>query len=347
MNEEVLKSLLKQVKYPGFSKDVLAFGLIQNVKITGNDVALGVKFSTEQEAVRQEILANIERVLREGGAGKINIEIIQTQTQQAAPAADSTAPPSIPGVKHTIAVASGKGGVGKSTVAANLATALRKQGHTVGILDLDVFGPSLPITLGIHETPKVLEGNKLQPVRQYDMSLMSLGFLLDDSSPVIWRGAMVTKMVSQFLFDVAWGQLDYLILDLPPGTGDVQLTLVQQVAITGAIIVTTPRDLALKDVERGANMFAKVNTPVLGIIENMSYYVCPECGHVSRIFSTGGGDKESARLQVPLLAKVPLNEEIMEAGEKGQVGRLLGRFLRRLRNRLAGSRPQPPPSRRH
>ena len=188
MNEEVLKSLLKQVKYPGFSKDVLAFGLIQNVKISGNDVALGVKFSTEKEAVRQEILSNIERVLREGGAGKINIEIIQTQTQQAAPAADSTAPPSIPGVKHTIAVASGKGGVGKSTVAANLATALRKQGHTVGILDLDVFGPSLPITLGIHETPKVLEGNKLQPVRQYDMSLMSLGFLLIGFGALRLRG---------------------------------------------------------------------------------------------------------------------------------------------------------------
>jgi ATP-binding protein involved in chromosome partitioning len=147
---------------------------------------------------------------------------------------------------------------------------------------------------------------------------MSLGFLLTDSSPVIWRGAMVSKMVSQFLFDVNWGDLDYLILDLPPGTGDVQLTLVQQVALTGAVIVTTPQDLALKDVERGANMFEKVNTPVLGIIENMSYHVCTNCGHVSQIFSTGGGDKESTRLNVPLLAKIPLNEEIMKAGENGE-----------------------------
>ena len=318
MSQTKLKALLQQVKYPGFSKDVVTFGLIQNVNITDAGVELGVKFSTEKENVRQEILSNIEQVLREGGYEKVSIEIIQAPAQPAAGSQDSTAPPGIPGVKHTIAIASGKGGVGKSTVAANLAAALRKQGHTVGILDLDVFGPSLPITMGIHEVPKVLEGNKLQPVKQYDMSLMSLGFLLTDSSPVIWRGAMVTKMVSQFLFDVDWGALDYLILDLPPGTGDVQLTLVQQIALTGAVIVTTPQDLALKDVERGANMFEKVNTPVLGIIENMSYHVCEKCGHISQIFSTGGGDKESKRLDVPLLAKIPLNEEIMQAGEQGK-----------------------------
>jgi len=318
MSDDKLKALLQQVKYPGFSKDIVAFGLIQNVEVSDNSVQLGIKFSSEKEAVRKEILENLEKVLRDGGYDKISIEVIQASAQPAQTAPESSAPPGIPGVKHTIAVASGKGGVGKSTVAANLAAALRKQGHSVGILDLDVFGPSLPITMGIHEVPKVLEGNKLQPVRQYDMDLMSLGFLLTDSSPVIWRGAMVTKMVSQFLFDVNWGDLDYLILDLPPGTGDVQLTLVQQVALTGAVIVTTPQDLALKDVERGANMFEKVNTPVLGIIENMSYHICTNCGHKSQIFSTGGGEKESKRLDVPLLAKIPLNEEIMEAGEQGK-----------------------------
>jgi ATP-binding protein involved in chromosome partitioning len=317
MSEDKLKSLLQQVKYPGFSKDVVAFGLIQNVRETDNSVELGVKFSSEKEETRQEILSNIENVLRAGGYDKISIEVIQTPAQPAA-SQDAAEVPSIPGVKHTVAVASGKGGVGKSTVAANLATALRKQGHRVGILDLDVFGPSLPITMGVHEVPKVLPGNKLQPVEHYDMSLMSLGFLLNDSSPVIWRGAMVTKMVSQFLFDVEWGDLDYLILDLPPGTGDVQLTLVQQVAMTGAVIVTTPQDLALQDVERGANMFEKVNTPVLGIVENMSYHVCENCGHTSQIFSSGGGDKESRRLDVPLLAKIPLNAEIMKAGEEGK-----------------------------
>ena len=318
MSEDRLKSLLQQVKYPGFNKDVVAFGLIQNVKEIDNSVELGVKFSSEKEEVRKEILSNLEKVLREGGYEKVSIEVIQSPAQPAKPVNEQAAPPSVPGVKYTIAVASGKGGVGKSTVAANLAAALRKQGHSVGILDLDVFGPSLPITMGIHEVPKVLEGNKLQPVKRYDMSLMSLGFLLTDSSPVIWRGAMVSKMVSQFLFDVEWGELDYLILDLPPGTGDVQLTLVQQIALTGAVIVTTPQDLALKDVERGANMFEKVNTPVLGIIENMSFHVCTNCGHVSQIFSTGGGDKESTRLNVPLLAKIPLNEEIMKAGENGE-----------------------------
>jgi len=318
MSEEKLKSLLQQVKYPGFSKDVVSFGLIQNVKESDKRVDLGVKFSTEKEETRQEILQNIEKVLRDGGYEQVNIEIIQAAAQAKPGESTPQAPPSISGVKHTIAVASGKGGVGKSTVAANLAAALRKQGHTVGVLDLDVFGPSLPITMGVHEVPKVLPGNKLEPVKKYDMSLMSLGFLLTDSSPVIWRGAMVSKMVSQFLFDVNWGELDYLVLDLPPGTGDVQLTLVQQVALTGAVIVTTPQDLALQDVERGANMFEKVNTPVLGIIENMSYHVCTNCGHVSQIFSSGGGDKESNRLNVPLLAKIPLNEEIMKAGENGE-----------------------------
>ena len=318
MSEARLRELLQQVKYPGFSKDVVAFGLIQNVKATDNSVELGVKFTSEKEAVRQEILSNIERVLRSGGYQQVSIEIIQAPAQPIPDKGAVSAPPSIPGVKYTIAVASGKGGVGKSTVAANLAAALRKQGHSVGILDLDVFGPSLPITLDIHATPKVVDGNKLVPLKKYDISLMSLGFLLTDSSPVIWRGAMVSKMVSQFLFDVAWGELDYLILDLPPGTGDVHLTLTQQLALTGAIIVTTPQDLALQDVERGANMFAKVNTPVLGIIENMSYHVCSECGHVSQIFSSGGGDKESNRLHVPLLAKIPLNEAIMRAGEKGE-----------------------------
>jgi ATP-binding protein involved in chromosome partitioning len=318
MSEDKLKALVQQVKYPGFSKDVVAFGLIQNVKVSDNSVELGVKFTSEKEAVRQEILGNIEKTLRQGGYDKLSIEVIQAPAKAAPSGDQASAPPSIPGVKYTIAVASGKGGVGKSTVAANLAAALSKQGHKVGILDLDVFGPSLPTTLGIHATPKVLEGNKLQPLRHHDMSLMSLGYLLTDSSPVIWRGAMVSKMVSQFLFDVAWGELDYLILDLPPGTGDVHLTLTQQLALTGAVIVTTPQDLALKDVERGANMFAKVNTPVLGIIENMSYHICSKCGHESQIFSSGGGTKESERLNVPLLAKIPLNEEIMQAGEKGE-----------------------------
>jgi len=318
MNEDKLKTLLQGVTYPGFSKDIVAFGLIQNVKESDNGVELGVKFSSEKEEVRQEILTNIEKVLRDGGYEKVSIEIIQTHAQPVTNASETTDQPTIPGVKHTIAIASGKGGVGKSTVAANLAAALQKQGHSVGILDLDVFGPSLPITMGVQQTPKVLEGNKILPIKQYDISLMSLGFLLSDSAPVIWRGAMVAKMVSQFLFDVEWGALDYLILDLPPGTGDVQLTLVQRVALTGAVIVTTPQDLALQDVERGANMFAKVDTPVLGIIENMSYHICTNCGHESQIFSAGGGAKESKRLNVPLLAKIPLNEDIMMAGEKGE-----------------------------
>lgn len=315
MNDIDIKAILENVKYPGFSRDIVSFGLVRDASVEAGNARVLLRFGSENDSVRQEILTGVQEVLRSNGFQE---PIIEIETAAPAQGQGMEAPEGIASVKHTIAVASGKGGVGKSTVAANLATALSKQGLKVGILDLDVYGPSLPVTMGVQAVPEVVGGNKLKPIVKYDMELMSLGFMLSDSSPVIWRGAMVSKMVQQFLRDVLWGELDYMILDLPPGTGDVQLTLVQRLALTGAVIVTTPQDLALQDVQRGADMFAKVNTPVLGIVENMSYHVCSECGHRSQIFSTGGGERESQRLEVPLLGKIPLNENIMRSAEAGE-----------------------------
>ncbi len=315
MNENDIKTIMEQVKYPGFNRDIVSFGMVRSITLEKDMARITLKFANEKDEVRQQIMVAVREALQAAGIQRTEIEIEEAPAQPSGFSGESEA---LPSVKHTLAVASGKGGVGKSTVAANLAAALSSLGHRVGILDLDVYGPSLPVTMGIHETPRVENGNRLVPLKKHGMELMSLGFMLTDASPVIWRGAMVAKMVQQFLRDVAWSELDYMILDLPPGTGDVQLTLVQRLALTGAIIVTTPQDLALKDVQRGAEMFGKVNTPVLGIVENMSYHVCEDCGHVSQIFSSGGGEKESQRLGVPLLGKLPLNETIMKSAEAGE-----------------------------
>ncbi|PIZ66142.1 MAG: hypothetical protein COY19_07155, partial [Candidatus Marinimicrobia bacterium CG_4_10_14_0_2_um_filter_48_9] len=272
MNKEQVLKLLEDVKYPGFSRNIVSFGMIRNLFIDDNSAKVELNITSADDTIKSQIKQNVESKLRDAGFQTVSVLITGEElTGQPAAASSQMAEQGLlPSVKYTIAVASGKGGVGKSTVAANLAAALMTQGYHVGLLDLDVYGPSLPMTMGVSEVPKVLPGNKLLPIKKYGMELMSFGFILGDDSPVIWRGPMVAKLVTQFLNDVQWGDLDFLIMDLPPGTGDVQLTLVQKLALTGAIIVTTPQDLALLDVQRGANMFSKVNTPVLGIIENMS-----------------------------------------------------------------------------
>ncbi|MEA2076792.1 MAG: Mrp/NBP35 family ATP-binding protein [Candidatus Marinimicrobia bacterium] len=219
--------------------------------------------------------------------------------------------------KHVIAIASGKGGVGKSTVAANLALSLKEKGFSVGLLDLDLYGPSVPMMFGQHKPTESVSEEGILPAEKYGIQLMSLGFFLDSNSAVIWRGPLVIKAVDQLLNEVFWKQMDYLIIDLPPGTGDIQLSLVQKIALSGAIIVTTPQDLALADVKRGINMFEKVNVPILGIVENMSYFQCPECGHKSYIFGQNGGYKESERSKVDFLGEIPLNEDIMSAADTG------------------------------
>jgi ATP-binding protein involved in chromosome partitioning len=224
----------------------------------------------------------------------------------------------IEGIKHVIAVASGKGGVGKSTVAANLAIALQKAGAAVGLCDCDLYGPSMGLMFGTNERPMATEDNRIIPIERYGLRLMSMGFLLEDTAPAILRGPMVTKYTQQFLRQVDWGELDYLVLDLPPGTGDIQLTIVQTVALAGAIIVTTPQEVALIDARKAASMFQKVNVPVLGLVENMSYFLCPSDGQRYDIFGSGGGEREAARLKVPLLGQIPIDIATREAGDRGQ-----------------------------
>ena len=224
----------------------------------------------------------------------------------------------IPGIRRIIAVASGKGGVGKSTTAVNLALALKNQGLKVGILDADIYGPSMPRLLGLSGQPQQLAGNKLDPMRQYGLKVMSMGFLVDEDTPMIWRGPMVISAISQMLKDVAWGELDVLVVDMPPGTGDAQLTMAQQVPLAGAVIVSTPQDLALIDARKGLNMFQKVNVPVLGIVENMSTFVCPHCGGRSDIFGHGGAKEEAAKLGIPFLGEVPLTMAVRETSDDGK-----------------------------
>jgi len=223
----------------------------------------------------------------------------------------------IPGIKHIIAIASGKGGVGKSTVAANLAVALQNAGARVGVCDCDIYGPSISLMFGSREQPMATEENRILPIEQYGLKLMSMGFLLDDSSPAILRGPMVTRYTQQFLRQVEWGELDVLVLDLPPGTGDIQLTIVQTVALVGAIVVTTPQEVALIDARKAATMFEKVNVPVLGLIENMSYFISPSDQRRYDIFGSGGGEREAKRLRVPLLGQIPIDIATREAGDRG------------------------------
>jgi ATP-binding protein involved in chromosome partitioning len=223
----------------------------------------------------------------------------------------------LPGVADIVAVSSAKGGVGKSTVAVNLACALVQRGQRVALLDADVYGPSLPIMVGLSARPQVVDTSKIIPLEKYGLKLMSLGFFLSDKTPVIWRGPMVTGVIRQFLTDIQWGDIDVLVIDLPPGTGDTQLTLVQQVPLSGGVIVTTPQEVSLIDVERGVAMFNQVNAPVLGVVENMSYYLCPKCGEREAIFGSGGGARIAEEFGVPLLAQVPLVPEVRASGDAG------------------------------
>ena len=314
-DEQVLDAL-RRVKYPGFSRDIVSFGLVKDVAVNDGDVTVQLAIATNDPAVPRTIKSEAETALRElseVSAAKVLIDI-HAPPAAAAAAAGATR---IAGVKHVIAIASGKGGVGKSTVAANLAVALQKNESRVGLCDCDIYGPSIALMFGSRDRPMATDENRIIPVEQYGLKLMSMGFLLDDTSPAILRGPMVTRYTQQFLRQVEWGELDYLVLDLPPGTGDIQLTIVQTVALSGAIIVTTPQEVALIDARKAATMFDKVNVPVLGLIENMSYFVSPDSGKRYDIFGSGGGEREAKRLRVPLLGQIPIDIATREAGDRG------------------------------
>ena len=317
VSEEQVREALKSVRYPGFSRDIVSFGLVKSITIDGGEVKVQLALATNDPNVPATIKNDAEEVLRQIDGVKSAKVLIDIQAPPAGAGAGMAAATRIPGVKHVIAVASGKGGVGKSTVAANLAMAFQQKGARVGLCDCDIYGPSISLMFGSRERPMATEENKIVPIEQYHLKLMSMGFLLDDTSPAILRGPMVTRYTQQFLRQVEWGELDYLILDLPPGTGDIQLTIVQTVALSGAIIVTTPQEVALIDARKAATMFDKVNVPVLGLIENMSYFVSPSDNKRYDIFGNGGGEREAKRLRVPLLGQVPIDIATREAGDRG------------------------------
>jgi ATP-binding protein involved in chromosome partitioning len=317
VSEEQVRDALKSVKYPGFTRDIVSFGLVKSVNIDNGEVKVQLALATNDPNIPATIKNDAENILR-GVAGVQTARVlIDIHAPPTGAGAATMGAMRIPGIKHALAIASGKGGVGKSTIAANLAYALHEIEARVGLCDCDIYGPSISLMFGTRERPMATEENKIIPIEQYGLRLMSMGFLLDDTSPAILRGPMVTRYTQQFLRQVEWGELDYLVLDLPPGTGDIQLTIVQTVALSGAIIVTTPQEVALIDARKAATMFDKVNVPVLGLIENMSYFVCPSDGKRYDIFGSGGGEREAKRLRVPLLGQIPISIPTRESGDRG------------------------------
>ena len=320
LTPDAILAQLRGVKYPGYSRDIVSFGMVKDVQVDGARVLVQIALTTADEKIPRMIEENAAAVIEAiPGVSEAVVTIDVSAPVTKAMQAEGLPQTKSPGVKHVIAVASGKGGVGKSTVAANLAVALRgeKNEARVGLCDCDIYGPSIGLMFGTNERPNATEDGRIDPIKRFDLKLMSMGFLLDDAAPAILRGPMVTRYTQQFLRSVDWGELDYLVLDLPPGTGDIQLTIVQTVALSGAIIVTTPQEVALIDARKAATMFTKVNVPILGLVENMSYFVCPNDGNRYHIFGSGGGEREAARLQVPLLAQIPLEISLRESGDKG------------------------------
>ena len=313
--QDILEGL-KSIKYPGYTRDIVSFGIVRDIEVGSTAIVVTLAPGQAKPEAVEEISAAVKARVREV-TGVADVEVILQAPEPARRRGDQ-ARPDIPGVRHIVAVASGKGGVGKSTVAVNLALALRGLGHRVGLLDADVYGPSIGLMLGIDERPAADEQGRFTPVERWGIKAMSMALFLQERTPVIWRGPMINKLLTQFLRDVDWGELDFLVLDLPPGTGDAQLTIVQQAPLSGGVIVTTPQDVALLDVERGVTMFQQVNAPVIGVIENMSYHRCAKCGHRTEIFGHGGGARMAEKIGIPFLGEIPLDRAVREAADRGE-----------------------------
>jgi ATP-binding protein involved in chromosome partitioning len=308
---------LKSVKYPGFSRDIVSFGLVKDIAAANGAVSVTMQLTSANAEAAQVIKAESERVLKNlPGVNQVRVEVRQPAAGTAAPGNAFANQSKVAGVKRIIAIASGKGGVGKSTCSVNLACALTHLGARVGLLDCDIYGPSIPLMMGVHERPTVNAGEQLVPPIAHGVKVMSIGLLITDDQPVVWRGPMITKTIQQFLLSVDWSDLDFLLVDLPPGTGDAQLSLCQTVPLDGGVIITTPQEASLGVVRKGIAMFNKVNVPILGIVENMSYFTMPN-GERAEIFGHGGGKAEAARQKVPFLGEVPLFTEIREGGDSG------------------------------
>jgi len=336
VTEQQILDALKAVQDPDTGQDVVSAGMVSGLVIKDGNVAFALEVDPQRGPKLEPLRKAAEKTVH-AMDGILSVSVVLTaesRTQQAPQpqqmqgghaGGQSTGHgsgkdmiPGIPGIKHIIAVASGKGGVGKSTVSVNLALALALDGHKIGMMDADIYGPSQPRMMGLSGQPNSKDGKILEPMENYGVKCMSMGFLVPDDTPMIWRGPMVMSAIQQLLREVNWGELDVLVVDMPPGTGDAQLTMAQQVPLAGAVIVSTPQDIALLDARKCLNMFRKVEVPVLGIIENMSYFACPSCGHRSEIFSHGGAHKEAERLGVDFLGEIPLDIEIRETSDGGR-----------------------------
>lgn len=319
---------LKGIVEPETGQDIVSLGMVSGLVVKDGNVGFSIEVAPEKGPALEPLRKSAEQSVHEM-PGVVSATVVLTahraQSQSAPPPRGAQAPqqqqeakPLAPGVKNIVAVASGKGGVGKSTVAVNLAMGLAANGLKVGLLDADIYGPSQPRMMGISGKPSSADGKVLEPMENYGVKVMSMGFLVDEETPMIWRGPMVMSALQQMLRDVNWGELDIMVVDMPPGTGDAQLTMAQQVPLAGAVIVSTPQDIALLDARKGLNMFRKVDVPVLGIIENMSYFLCPSCGHQADIFGHGGARDEAERLGVDFLGEIPLHLDIRETSDGGQ-----------------------------
>ena len=317
LSQDDIKHALAAVKYPGFSRDIVSFGLLKEISIANGAVSVALQLTSPNADAARQIKTEAEQILKKlPGVSHAIVEVRQPAAGQPAASGGFANQTKISGVKRVIAIASGKGGVGKSTCSANLACALTHLGAKVGLLDCDIYGPSIPLMMGVHERPTVNESERLVPPSNHGVKVMSIGLLLTDDQPVIWRGPMITKTIQQFLLAVEWGELDFLLVDLPPGTGDAQLSLCQTVPLDGGVIISTPQEASLGVVRKGIAMFRKVNVPILGIVENMSYFTTPN-GERVEIFGHGGGKEEAARQDVPFLGEVPIFTEIREGGDRG------------------------------